>query len=357
MKIFLKKIKISFFLILLALFYIGCGKSATKELLNPDETDKGILVETISLKKEDYSYTLNFSGIVKPYERVDIGFKISGRVDKLLFDEGDDVIKGDTLAILEKDELEASFRQAQASFDKAESSYQRDKKLLQDGTISPSETENSEAEYKIKKAAMDLSRIQLENSAIFAPVSGKLAFRNIEEKEVVLPNKTYFTIMNISDVILEIGVPEYQISRLFPGQKTIASVEAYLGKEFIGKIHRVAIAADDLNRLFKVEIRIPNTYELLKPGMIAKVEIETNTFKDIYLIPLNAVLESNGDKYIYLKKMGLADKKILRNYYIHNNNVILTDPLDHGDRLIIKGHQMLNNGVKVYEKETNSITP
>ena len=226
----------------------------------------------------------------------------------------------------------------------------RSKKLLQDGTISPSEIETSESEYKIKEAALDLSRIQIDNSIILAPISGKLAFRSIEEKEVVLPNKAYFTIMNINDIILEIGVPEYQISELLTGQKAIASVEAYPENEFIGEIYNVAMAADDYNKLFKVEIKIPNSHELLKPGMIAKVEIETKIFSDIYLVPLSAIRDSNGDKYIYLERNGVAVKKVLKDYYIHNNNVILINPIDKGDKLVIKGHQLLNDGVKVYEQ-------
>ncbi|MGR3177047.1 MAG: efflux RND transporter periplasmic adaptor subunit [Candidatus Anammoxibacter sp.] len=349
MEIYLRKTGIPFLLILIIFFNIGCRNSVTNELHNSDETNKGVLVKTIELKKKEYSYTQSFSGIVKPFDRVDIGFKISGRVDKILFDEGDDMVKGDAIAMLEKDELEASLRQAQASYDKAKSSYNRNKKLLTDGTISPSEIETSEAEYKIKEAALDLSRMQLENSTIFAPISGKLAFRSIEEKEVVLLNKTYFTIMNISDIILEIGVPEYQISKLFAGQKTIASVEAYPLNEFKGEIYKVAMATDDYNKLFKVEIKIHNSQELLKPGMIAKVEIETNTFTDIYLIPLNAIRDSNGDKYVYLARNGIAVKKILKDYYIHHNNVILLNPLDEEDRLVIKGHKLLNDGVKVYE--------
>ncbi|MGR3319340.1 MAG: efflux RND transporter periplasmic adaptor subunit [Candidatus Anammoxibacter sp.] len=354
MEIYLEKTKILFLLILIVLFNIGCGESVTKELHSVDKTNKGVLVKTIELKKEEYSYTKSFSGIVKPFDRVDIGFKISGRVDKILFDEGDALVKGDAMATLEKDELEALFRQAQASYDKAKSAYNRSKKLLKDGTISPSEIETSEAEYKVKEAALDLSRIQLENSTIFAPISGKLAFRSVEEKEVVLLNKTYFTIMNISDVILEIGVPEYQISQLFAGQKAISHVEAYPDDEFIGEIYKVAMAADDYNKLFKVEIKIPNSHELLKPGMIAKVEIETKTFTDIYLIPLNAIRDSNGDKYVYLERNGIAVKKILKEYYIHNNNVILINPLNEGDRLITKGQKLLNDGAKVYIQQTTS---
>ena len=121
---YLKKTSILFLLILVVLFNTGCRKSVTKELQNADESTKEVLVKTAELKKDEYAYTLNFSGIVKPFARIDIGFKISGRVDKISFDEGDDLVKGDAIATLEKGELEASLRQAQASYVKAKSSYQ-----------------------------------------------------------------------------------------------------------------------------------------------------------------------------------------------------------------------------------------
>lgn len=332
------------------MFHIGCKKSKTKNSAEVTKPDNRVLVKTVKLEKEDFLYKHDFSGIIRPFERVDIGFKISGRIEKIYFDEGDSVIKGETLAVLEKYELEASYRQAEASYKKAKSSYERSEKLSKDGTISPSEIENYEAEYKIKKAAQDLSRMQLENATLLAPISGKLAFRNVEEKEVVLPNTPYFSIMNVSDVILEIGVPEYQVADFYEGQKAYAGLEAYPGEVFYGEIYKVAVAADDFNKLFKVEIEFPNAQGILKPGMIALVQVAINNFEDVYLIPLNAVMENDEGKFIYLERDDIAIRKFLKNYYTYSTNIIMTQSINNNDRLIIKGQYLLNDGVEVYEK-------
>jgi len=331
-------------------FCYGCGDGSTKNAVNPDEIENGILIKTEKLEKKNYSYTLDFSGVIKPFERVDIGLKIAGRVDRLYFDEGDNVLKGDILATLENDELKATVRQAEASYHKALNTYERSRKLLDDGTISPSEIEIAEADYKIKMAALDLTRIQLENSTLFTPISGKLAFRNIEEKEVARLNTPYFTIMDINDVILEIGVPEYQIAELYEGKRATVRLEAYPEKVFTGEIYKVAMAADDFNKLFKVEIRIKNMHEILKPGMIALSQVEVTTFENVYLIPLNAIIDSNKGKYIYLAKNGVAKRKFLNHFFAHNSNIIVTEPLNDSDRLVIKGQQLLEDGMKVYEK-------
>ena len=332
-KIFIKKTLSLLFVIAILAINPCCKKNAN---MASDEEVKKVLIKAQDLKKENYSHTLSFSGIVKPFERVDTGFKISGRINRIYFDEGDFVQKGDKLATLEDDELSASLRQSEASYLKAKSAYERSVKLLDDGTISPSEIESAEAEYKIKKAALELSKVQLDNAAIFAPISGKLAFVNIEEKEVAKPNQEYFTIMNINDVIIEIGVPEYQITKLFEWQNATATLlEAYPDIKISGAIFKVAIAADDFNKLFKVEIKFSNNQELLKPGMIAKVEIETETFENIYLIPLNAILEQDNQKYVYFEKDGFAKKKMLQNYHLLNTHVILADPVEDNNRLII----------------------
>ncbi len=340
---------VPFLFIGLLVFHAGCGKEASKEPERVNVNDQKALIKSIVLEKEDHTFKLNFSGMVKPFERVDIGFKISGRVDRIFFDEGNDVLKADKLAVLERAELEAAFRQAEASFLKAKSSHDRNKRLLEDGTISPSEIERSEAEFKIKRAAQELSEIQLNNTELFAPITGKVAFRNIEEKEVVLPNKAYFTIMNVNHVIIEIGVPEYQISRLFTGKKATATLEAYPNEKFIGEVHNVAMAADDNNKLFKVEIKVKNDYELLKPGMIALVELQVEEFKDVYSIPLNVMSESEGKKYMFLSLNGTAKKHVLKNYHIHGSKCVLMDKLPEGSRLIVKGYHLLNDGMKVYE--------
>lgn len=345
-------IRILFFALLFALLaaYSGCSRSVANNPDNSADNAAQVLVETRKLARQHISSTLSFSGVIKPFERVDIGFKIPGRIERLYFDEGDNVLKGDILALLEKDEYEAATSQAEASYYQAKSRYERSKRLFHDGTISPNEIEEAETGYKISKAALDLAKIQLKNATLFAPITGKLAFCNIKEKETVIPNKTYFTLMDISKVILEIGVPEYQISRLFPGQKANAVVEAVPGKEFIGEVYKVAVAIDDNNKLFKAEIRLSNESELLKPGMIARVEIETERFEDVYLVPMEAVIESNGERYIYLEKDGFALKKVIKNYYPHKTDIILIEPLNDSECLIVKGQQLLKDGIRVYEE-------
>ena len=337
-------------LILILTLYSSCKKKSSNNISIDTKTENAIPIKTIILEKKSYSFTHDFSGIIKPFNRVNLGFKIAGRIDKIYFDEGDRVVKDDILATLERDELEATVRQAEASYQKAKSSYARSKKLSDEGTISPSEIEKFEAEHKIKEAALDLARIQLKNTTLFAPFSGNLAFRSVEEKEMVLPGTSYFTIMNVSDVILEIGVPEYQIAEFYTDKKSIYQLEAFPTKEFRGEIHKVAVAADDFNKLFKVEIKIPNTYENLKPGMIALVVVEMDTFDNVYLIPLNAVMESDGGKFIFLAKDGVAVKKHLKDYQIHNENVIITELLNESNQLIVKGKQFLKNGTKIYNK-------
>lgn len=347
-KIFTKKTLSLFLVIVILTINPGCKKKSANN--ESDEAVKQVLIKAQDLKKENYSHTLSFSGIVKPFERVDTGFKISGRINRIYFNESDYVQKGDKLATLEDDELSAFLRQAEASYLKAKNAYERSVKLLDDGTISPSEIESAEAEYKIKKASLDLSKVQLDNSTIFAPISGKLAFVNVKEKEVAKPNQAYFTIMNINDVIIEIGVPEYQITKLFEGQHATATLDVYHDIKITGAIFKVAIAADDFSRLFKVEVKFSNNQGLLKPGMIAKVEIETETFENIYLIPLNAILEQDNQKYVYFEKDGVARKKILQNYYLLNTHVIMADPVEDNARLIIKGHHLLKDGMNVYEQ-------
>lgn len=345
-------IRILFFAILFALStaYSGCARSVANNPDNNVDNISRILVETQKLVRQHISSTLSFSGVIKPFERVDIGFKTPGRIERLYFNEGDAVLKGDILAFLEMDEYKAAASQAEASYYQAKSLYERDKKLFRDGAISPNEIEEAETGYKISKATLELANIQLKNASLFAPISGKLAFCNIKEKETVIANKTYFTLMDISKVILEIGVPEYQISRLFPGQRATAVVKAFPGKEFIGEVYKVAVAIDDNNKLFKVEISLPNESELLKPGMIARVEIETERFENVYLVPLEAVIESNGERYIYLERDGFAVKKVIKNYYPHKADIILNEPLKDSERLIVKGHQLLKDGIKVYEE-------
>jgi HlyD family secretion protein len=255
---------------------------------------------------------LSGSGIIEVTE-VTVRSKVTGRVAEMPFDEGQQVEAGKVVARLAHDELSAQERQAlaavsaaqsqaaaaQANFNTAEDSYQRNQPLYQSGTISiqaftqienqrqaaRSQLEASKGLLAQAQAALSLARAQVANSYIEAPISGVMLEKNIEAGELALPGTPVCKLGDITRPYIKIYLPEKEYGRIKLGQKAKITVDSYPGQEFEGAVAVIAGQAEFTPKdvqtkeertklVFAVKINLQNPRGELKPGMPADAVIE-----------------------------------------------------------------------------------
>ncbi|UCC40532.1 MAG: efflux RND transporter periplasmic adaptor subunit [Candidatus Aminicenantes bacterium] len=335
---------IVFMVIPLLVFLISCKSDVESE--NTEKIEK-IRVRVSSYQKTDYEHTLDFSGEVKAWKTVNMSFNVPGKIDRFYFDEGYGVKKGDLLGKLEQDDYRTVRDQCHAQWEKAERDYERNRRLLEKGSIREQLVQDAHTALKATKAALDAAELNLKHCLLYAPFNGHVAYRLGEEKEMVQAGQTIFTLMDLSRVLIEVGVPEKSIGQIKKGQNTNVTFEAIPGRSFSGKVSQVAVSSLPNVRLFKAEITLQNPDLTIKPGMTATSTIVTEIMKDVYIFSLDVTVLRDSSRIIFLASSGKAKRVDLKDYIITGDKIIVRDSLPEGEQIVTTGQDVLFDSMQI----------
>ena len=316
--------------------------------------DEGTKVAVEKTGTHTITETVTASGKIYPETEVKISPEVSGEIIELNVEEGDTVSKGQLLVKINPaiynsvvQQAEASMQQtksgvansmqmsaqSKASFEQAQSNYNRNKKLFNDKVISATEFEQIEATYKSAKASyeaaqanisggnygvkasaanLNQARENLLKTTIVAPRSGIISSLSVKKGERVLgtaqmQGTQVLSIADMSRIELRVDVSETDIAKVKIGDTSIITADAYRNRKFIGVVSKIAVSstsssstsADQVTNYTVHILILPNSYADIvldgkykypfKPGMSASVEIQTRKEYNILSVPVNAV--------------------------------------------------------------------
>lgn len=316
-----------------------------------------------------------YSGTVEPGTRVDLAFKVGGYVRELAqikagketrkIQEGDWVTKGTVLAVVRESDYEqrvtaanAALAEAVAAEKQAQIEFSRTEKLTASSAVAKAELETQSARLETAKARVDGARsrikeaeIALADCTLRAPIDGVVLKRPIEVGSLVAPGTLGFVVADTRSVKVVFGAPDRLIEKLKPGGQLDVAFEAVAGN-FTGTITRISPSADPKARLFEVEATIPNPDDQLKVGMIAKLVVPEAALSERTLVlPLTAVVRSprdpRGFSVFVIDAAGGKETARLRDVKLGEvvgNQVVVSDGLKIGDRIVTMGATLLSDG-------------
>jgi len=290
------------------------------------------LVETTVVKVSPAKKTLRLTGQVQLDQTrvVDIVPTGSGQVkqvEKLL---GQDVVKGDVLAVIHSADLgqaKAQFLEVQAGLELANSTFEREKELYEQKVSSEADYLSALNELKAAQAyyAAAERRLRLfglgseqistiksekENSqfaelVLRAPQAGTIITQNVSTGALVDTAESIYTIADLSNVWVWYDLYEKDLAvlhdRLSSGKTVVAKVrvKAFEAEVFDGVVDLIGSQVDEHTRTIKVRVQVRNEERKLKPGMFAEAEISVPLKGNITAVPSSAVLSDEGKSFVF----------------------------------------------------------
>ena len=304
----------------------------------------------------------HYSASITPDVQVDVAFKVSGYVDRLLqvrgadgrmrnVQDGDVVRRGTALARIREREYQDALAEANAALTKSKADFDRTAQLYENRSVSKADYDAAYAKYQADQAHHDQAAQSLADCSLRSPLDGYVLKRSVEVGSLVAPGGAAFSIGDVRSVKVVFGVPDVVVGSMKPGAEQTVSVEAVPGRTFTGQITRVAPSADPSSRVFEVEVTIPNQDGALKSGMIGALEVDHSGGASPApaaaagrLIPLNAVVRPPGqaDGYAVYVVDGPAGKQRARLRRVElgdvsGNMIRVTSGLQGGERVIVRG--------------------
>lgn len=228
------------------------------------------------------------TGEFVPLVRSELVARVTGRVAKVLVDEGARVAAGQPMLTLETEYLkldvaraEAEAARAAAVLADAERDFNRKKELVAKESVAPAAFERSQAAFEGAKAArlgsqagLDLAKQRLADAVLGAPIDGVVLEKRVDVGERLSEGTVTFVVVQTAPLKLRFRVPERFLGAAERGAKVRATVDPYPGETFDGTVSVVVPALDPASRTFAVEALFPNRDGRLRPGLFARVELE-----------------------------------------------------------------------------------
>ncbi len=346
----------------------GCSTNSDTSV---DQVKK-VPVEVMKVTKGELRNEYTYSGKLVASEVANLSPMLSGKVDTVNFEVGDEVKAGDILFVMDNSSYinnlssaqaglkaaEAGVAGAELGLKNAETAYENNKILYEAGAISKANFDQIELSYEQAKISVNSAIAQKESAAaqvaslidtvdesiVESPIDGVVTACNVKAGEIMSTANGYpFTVMNMNNMTVKVSVSDALINRLNKGDEVSLKISSVSDELMVGTIKTVNPAAN-YSGTYDVEIEVPNESGFIKSGMFAEVYFLYEKAEDVFVVPKNVVFTDNGESYVYINEDGIAVKNIVKTSVDDGENVAITSGLKEGASLIVKGHNYVDEG-------------
>lgn len=324
---------------LVILFLLSSCKSENKQTpanAPAPRRDIPIQVEAFIVKTKNLSENLEVPGTLQAFEETEIRPEISGRLVRLNITEGGAVAKGDLLAKLFDEDLQAQLKKLQVQLEIAQKTLERQQELLKIQGISQQEVDLSELQVNNIKADMELVRVNISKTEIRAPYAGRLGLRNVSLGAYVSPSNILTTLRQINQLKLDFTVPE-KYGDLFRKGRTVDFTIAGSKRTFTASVLATEAAVEAETRTLKVRATVTANDAALLPGTFAKVQLKIGEKDQSLIVPTRAVIPQARNKQVIVFKNGTPDFRVVETGIRDATYVQVSEGLQEGDTILTTG--------------------
>ena len=296
---------------------------------------------------------------------------MAGKVEKINVQVGDKVEKDEVLFVMDKDDIKKQVNQAFAVYEAAKAGFdvsaaqiqsakdnlERIKKLYEEGAVP--ETQYEQAKLAASDESLEAARMgveqarvaysnaasMLENAEVKAPISGVVSNVSIVEGEYATSSNPPVTIVDSDSVTIEFGIAASLVNKVKTGDAAVVEISsASYKKEAV--INSVSSSADNMTNLYTVSIVLEND-GTIKPGMFAKVYLQTDNIENTFAVRAEAVKEREDKQFVFVAEGDSAALKEVTTGLDTGAYIEIKSGLSEGDKVIVKGQDYISHGSKI----------
>lgn len=300
------------------------------------------MVTVAAVSSRDVPQTGEYTASVEAFKTNNISSSTPNRIKSILVDVGSHVVKGQRVVVLD----DVNIDQLKVRLDNTRREYDRAVKLLEIGGGTQQAVDQVKTELE---AAERQYHNMVENTILTSPVTGVVTARNYDPGDMTstLP---ILTVEQVKPVKVIVNISESEYSNVKIGTVASITLDALPGAEFTGRVSLIHPTVDPQSRTFTAEITIPNSDDIIIPGMFARVSINFGTAMRV-VVPDRAVVKQpgSGNRYVYVYN---PDTKTVSYNQVTLGRRIgdsfeVIDGVPDNSTVVISGQSRLADGIKV----------
>jgi membrane fusion protein (multidrug efflux system) len=321
---------------------VGCGGGGSEKRGKPPPP----LVVAAAPVRHRFVDVIEAVGTARANEQVTIASPVTERLERVLFDDGMAVSKGQLLAVLSQGQEGAQLQGAVAVQTQANAQYQRVKSLVDRGFATRSQLDQQLAMADGARASAAEARAAIGDRMIRAPFAGYTSLRTISAGMVVTTGTPLVTISDLSRIKLDFTVPETRLQSLRVGQPITATAAAFPDAPFTGTITSIDPVIDPSSRAVLVRATLPNPGARIKPGMLMTVRVSSQERMGD-AVPELAVTGRGDERFVYVVTPGKKAKQVSVKTGLRDDGMIEVTGLPPRSTVIGEGVIKVSDGMAV----------
>ena len=336
-------------------------------------------VRTAAVRASGSVMSVTWPGTTEAFAQANIYARASGYISKRNVDIGSRVKAGELLIEITAPELDhqianaegtlaqmqASLEQAIANRDLARVTWDRDNPLVQKGWVTAQQGDTdrltltardaavsvAQANIVAQKAQLQVLNQQKAYQSVVAPFDGVITQRNIDIGSLVQADAAsgtfLFTLMQSDVLRIQLYVPQDEAFGVAPGVEAVIRVPEIPGRDFPGKVTRIADALQPGSRTLLTEIDVPNPDRVLSPGIYCNVELKIPRRTPSLIVPSEAVVFNRDGLNVAVVENGVAHIRHVTVVRDFGTTVEVSAGVKDGDQVILNPPVDLTDGHKV----------
>lgn len=356
---------------LAASFFLFSCSEEKKEPVAEKQAPPPLTVEVITVSNESVPLWVSFTGRTEATKRVEVRARISGRLDQVLFTEGDFVSEGDTLFVIEKDTYEAALDQAKAQLQKDQASLQlaradveRYKPLVAEdlaprATLEQYQAREAElvAALKADEAYIKDAELNLSYTDVKAPISGRVSRKQTDIGNIVgYGEQTVLTTIVSDDPMYAYFNPTETQFQAMSTHKSLDKMPARVGvaddkkglvkRELLqGEVDFSDNRIDNKTGTISMRAIVGNSDHSLLEGTFVYVEVMVTDQTAFLLIPPGVVQEDQQGSFVYVVDENNSAKRVnIKSGYESRYYMIVQEGLQGGEAIVVSGFAKIRAG-------------
>jgi membrane fusion protein (multidrug efflux system) len=304
-------------------------------------------------------------GSLRAVKGADLSLEVSGVVDSITFNSGDDVEQGAPLLKLRSEDDAAKLESLQATAELNQITNDRDQKQFKLQAVSQATLDTDAANLKNAKAQAAQQQAILEKKFLRAPFAGHLGIRAVDLGQYLGAGTVIVTLQALDPIFVDFFVPQQSVAQVRLGQSIAVKVDAFKDQIFTGEISAINPRVDASSRNLQIRATLKNADHKLIPGMYATVDVPTGAPQNLITLPQTAITFSPYGDTVYIvdskgtdasgKPQLIARQSFVTTGATRGDQVAILKGVNEGDTIVTAGQLKLHNGSTVLID--NSITP
>jgi membrane fusion protein (multidrug efflux system) len=279
--------------------------------------------------------------------------RVTGVVEKLLAEEGDEVREGAPLLVVTNDEYRLRLSQAEARTLNLRARFERLQAMVAEDLATEEEFQTARSDLASAEADEGLARLNLSYTTVKAPFSGRVTARRVNVGQNLSVGTELFVLADFHPLLGRVHVPSREFARLRAEQPVDLVLDSD-GTRLTGHIKLISPVIDPTSGTIKLTIEVDQYPPATRPGDFAQVKVVTERREGVLLVPREAVLTDKGESVLYVAGaptdstqadgVKVAERRVLELGFTDDTNAQILSGVVAGEQVVVRGQRSLKHG-------------